>query len=69
MPRLQRRSFADSEEVRRFPNGEVRLVTLDDFVIGEFSLKPGWRWSAGAGRRTSVRSRGPRSASIVTSAW
>ena len=45
MPRLQRRSFIDSEEIRRFPNGEVRLVTLDDIVFGEFVLQPGWRWS------------------------
>jgi class 3 adenylate cyclase len=45
MPRLQRRRFADSEEVRRFPNGEVRIVTLDDIVFGEFVLQPGWRWS------------------------
>jgi len=46
MPRLQRRKFADSEEIRRFPNGEVRLVTLDDIVFGEFVLKPGWKWSS-----------------------
>jgi class 3 adenylate cyclase len=45
MPRLQRRRFIDSEEVRRFPNGEVRLVTIDDMVFGEFVLQPGWRWS------------------------
>jgi len=46
MPRLQRRKFAESEEIRRFPNGEVRLVTLDDIVFGEFVLKPGWKWSS-----------------------
>lgn len=45
MPRLQRRHFSDAEEVRRFPNGEVRLVTLGDTVFGEFVLQPGWRWS------------------------
>jgi len=45
MPRLQRRKFSDSEEVRKFPNGEVRLVTLDDTVFGEFKLAPGWKWS------------------------
>lgn len=46
MPRLQRRRFTDSEEIRRFPNGEVRVVTLDDMVFGEFILQPGWKWSA-----------------------
>ena len=45
MPRLQRRSFIDSEEVRRFPNGELRLVTFDDIVFGEFRFEPGWKWS------------------------
>ena len=45
MPRLQRRSFANAEEVRRFPNGELRLVTFDDIVFGNFLFQPGWRWS------------------------
>ena len=46
MPRLQRRRFAESEEVRTFPHGEVRVVNLDDMVFGEFVLEPGWKWSA-----------------------
>ena len=45
MPRLQRRSFADCHETRKFRNGELRLVTLDDLVFGEFLLQPGWKWS------------------------
>jgi class 3 adenylate cyclase len=45
MPRFQRRSFKDSEEVRTFPKGELRIVTFDDIVFGEFRLQPGWRWS------------------------
>lgn len=45
MPRLQRRSFVDSQEIRRFPNGELRIVTLDDIVFGKFVMQPGWRWS------------------------
>ena len=45
MPRLQRRRFIDSEEIRRFPHGEVRLVTIDDMVFGYFTLQPGWKWS------------------------
>jgi hypothetical protein len=45
MPRLQRRNFIDSEEVRRFSNGELRLATIDDVVFGEYRLQPGWRWS------------------------
>jgi len=45
MPRLQRRRFIESEEIRRFPNGEVRLVTIDDTVFGYFTMQPGWKWS------------------------
>ncbi len=45
MPRLQRRRFKDSEEIRKFPHGEVRLVTIDDIVFGEFTFHPGWKWS------------------------
>src|SRR5690349_1589263 len=45
MPKLQRRRFNDSEDVRKFPNGEVRIVNLDDMVFGEFVLQPGWKWS------------------------
>jgi class 3 adenylate cyclase len=45
MPRLQRRRFVESAEIRKFPNGEVRLVTIDDMVFGYFKLEPGWKWS------------------------
>jgi len=45
MPRLQRRNFSNAEEVRTFPRGELRLVTFDDIVFGQFQLQPGWRWS------------------------
>lgn len=45
MPRLQRKSFMNSEEVRKFPNGELRLITFDDIVFGDFHMQPGWRWS------------------------
>jgi class 3 adenylate cyclase/mannose-6-phosphate isomerase-like protein (cupin superfamily) len=45
VPRLQRRPFDEAKEIRRFPNGEIRIATLDDFTFGEFRLQPGWRWS------------------------
>jgi class 3 adenylate cyclase len=45
MPRLQRRPFAESKDVRRFPHGELRIAALDDVAVGEFHLEPGWRWS------------------------
>lgn len=45
MPKLQRRRVVESKEIRRFPNGEIHIVTMDDFTFGEFRLRPGWRWS------------------------
>ena len=46
MPRLQRRSFAEPENVRKFPHGSVKTISLGEFIIGEFLFEPGWRWSA-----------------------
>src|SRR3954452_9882840 len=46
MPRLQRRNFAEPEETRRFPHGEVRTIALGEIVFGEYLFEPGWRWSA-----------------------
>ena len=45
MPRLQRKSFATPDQVRRFPTGRLDIVTLDEIAIGRFVLQPGWRWS------------------------
>jgi class 3 adenylate cyclase len=45
MPRLQRRPFAESKDIRRFTHGVLRTVALDDVVVGQFRLEPGWRWS------------------------
>jgi class 3 adenylate cyclase len=47
--RLQRRPFDDPVEIRRFPNGHVDVVELDDVVVGRFVLEPGWRWSTDVG--------------------
>jgi class 3 adenylate cyclase/mannose-6-phosphate isomerase-like protein (cupin superfamily) len=45
MARLQRQRFQDSTDVRRFPNGKVEVVELDDRAIGRMTYEPGWRWS------------------------
>ncbi|HUR40462.1 MAG TPA: adenylate/guanylate cyclase domain-containing protein [Verrucomicrobiae bacterium] len=45
MPRLQRKSFATPDQVRKFPNGQANIVTLDEMAIGRFVFQPGWRWS------------------------
>ena len=45
MPRLQRRTFTEPEETRKFSNGCLRTVALGEIVFGEYRMAPGWRWS------------------------
>jgi class 3 adenylate cyclase len=46
MPRLQRKGFDGPDEVRRFPNGAVEIVMLDEIAVSRFIFQPGWRWAA-----------------------
>jgi class 3 adenylate cyclase len=43
--RLQKRRFSEATDIRRFPNGRVEVIELDDNVVGLMSYEPGWRWS------------------------
>lgn len=45
MPRLQRKGFQTPDQVRRFPNGRMDIVSLDETQIGRFVFQPGWCWS------------------------
>jgi class 3 adenylate cyclase len=45
MPRLQFKLFATTDQVREFPHGSGRVVTLDDTTVGLGRWEPGWRWS------------------------
>ena len=45
MRRLQRKSFANPDQVRNFARGRIDLIRLDDITIGRFAMQPGWRWS------------------------
>ncbi len=45
MPRPQRKSFADPDEVRSFKRGHIDVVLLDEIAVARFKLQPGWRWS------------------------
>ncbi|HEV8403547.1 MAG TPA: adenylate/guanylate cyclase domain-containing protein [Candidatus Limnocylindrales bacterium] len=45
MPRLQRKSFAGPDQVRKFSMGHVDIVNLDETSVGRFVWDPGWRWS------------------------
>ena len=44
MARLQSKSLAAPDEVRRTPYGRVDIYTLDDLVIGRTEFEPGWHW-------------------------
>jgi class 3 adenylate cyclase/quercetin dioxygenase-like cupin family protein len=60
MPRLQRKSFSTPDQVRRFTNGRMELVELDETAIGRFVYEPGFRWSrdvAGIAGTTSCQHR------------
>jgi class 3 adenylate cyclase len=56
MPRLQRKGFESPDEIRRFPNGRMDVVTLDEIAIGRFLFQPGWRWSTDVAPITGTRS-------------
>ncbi|HXL99765.1 MAG TPA: adenylate/guanylate cyclase domain-containing protein [Rhizomicrobium sp.] len=45
MPRPQSKNFREPHEIRRFPNGQIEMVTHHETTIGRFVLEPGWRWS------------------------
>lgn len=56
MPRLQRKGFRTPDEVRRFPNGRMDVVSLDEIAIARFVFEPGWRWSKDVAPITGTRS-------------
>ena len=39
------RTFAEPEEITRFPNGEEALVSVAGRPVALTSFRPGWRWS------------------------
>jgi class 3 adenylate cyclase len=49
VPRLQRKGFGGPDEVRRFPNGIVEIVTLDEINVSRFVFQPGWTWARDVG--------------------
>jgi class 3 adenylate cyclase len=49
VPRLQRKGFGGPDEVRKFPNGLVEIVTLDEIAVSHFVFQPGWRWATDVG--------------------
>jgi class 3 adenylate cyclase len=60
MPRLQRKSFENPDQVRIFPTGRLHVVSLDEVAIGRFLFEPGWRWSKDVGPISGTRACGHR---------
>jgi len=45
MAKLQKKSINQPDETRKFPNGKVDLVKLDETTFGVATFEPGWKWS------------------------
>jgi class 3 adenylate cyclase len=56
MPRLQRKGFDTPDEIRRFPNGIVEMVSLDEIPVCHFVFQPGWNWSKDVGPIAGTKS-------------
>jgi hypothetical protein len=46
MAKMEQKSFATPDEMRRFDKGRLELVKVGGAMIGRAVLEPGWRWSA-----------------------
>lgn len=42
---IQKRSFAEPDESRRFDLGKLELITIDGVTFGRATFQPGWKWS------------------------
>lgn len=42
---FQSRSLDHPDEIRKFTNGELGVVTFSGSTVGRSVLQPGWRWS------------------------
>jgi hypothetical protein len=42
---VQRKNFSTPDEVRKFDNGHLDMVTIDGHAIGRATFLPGWKWS------------------------
>jgi class 3 adenylate cyclase len=56
MPRLQRKGFGTPDEIRRFPNGIVEMVSLDEIPVCHFVFQPGWEWKRDVGPIAGTKS-------------
>ena len=45
MTPAEHKDFAQADEVRSFPHGQLELLRIGGGDIGRLVLQPGWRWS------------------------
>jgi uncharacterized cupin superfamily protein len=45
MPKLERKSFDNTEETRSIEKGKIEVVKLGDVAAMRVRFEPGWRWS------------------------
>ena len=45
MATAEHKDFAQADEVRPFPNGQLELLHIAGSDVGRLVLQPGWRWS------------------------
>jgi hypothetical protein len=43
--RMQKKNLSQPDETRKFPKGQVDLVSLGGVTFGRATLQPGWKWS------------------------
>jgi class 3 adenylate cyclase len=48
VPRLQRKAFTASDDVRLLGRGRFEVINLDETAVGRITMEPGWRWSTDA---------------------
>jgi hypothetical protein len=45
METMQKKNLSQADEIRKFPNGQLELVTVGGITFGRGTLQPGWKWS------------------------
>ena len=45
METIKKRKLDSPEEIRKFPKGQVELVTIGSVTFGRGTFQPGWKWS------------------------
>jgi class 3 adenylate cyclase len=56
VPRLQKKNFANADDVRQLGHGHFDVVNLDETAIGRITMEPGWRWSTDAKAKVGTTS-------------